>query len=318
MSSKWQQTTTALKNKAGAIEGAIDKRVSTAQEKLSEFIYEEEEGAHRVSDYKWRRAMFQFRGTLHHGIPAGPTCIAFDPVQRLMAVGTDKGLVKLFGKPGVEVVVNQYAGSITHLCFLVNMGKLVLVHRGGSCEGVNLDSRRSIGSYVFKGAVVTCLVHVPNTDFVCVGLDTGHVHVLSAAGKLALSSYRISGRSALGSKPSAVAGKIRFRCSSVRVIADQWEEIRYFIPPLSSRPYADRPRMRDHQRVGSQQRNLSFDLSPLSVACHCLGLSHYYLLASSRRSIRHRLSKRRPPGVETRTIISPSCHLCYERASQYT
>jgi syntaxin-binding protein 5 len=199
MATKWASG--ALKSTAGV----LDKGVQTAQGKLQDLILTEE--AHRVSEFNWRRAMFKFRGTLHHGIPGAPTCLSFDPIQRLMAVGTEKGLVKLFGKPGVEVVVNQYEGSISHLCFLTNTGKLVLVHKGGSCEGVNVETRRSIGSYVFKGAEVTCLLHVPNTEFVCVGLSSGNVHVLSAAGKLAISSYRMSGRTNLSTKGSGVAGK---------------------------------------------------------------------------------------------------------------
>ena len=206
--SKWlnklenSTTTQTLKTKAGDLEGTLHN----AGERFQGLMKEGEE-AHRVSKYNWKRAMFKFRATLHHGIPGGPTCIAYDPIQRLMAIGTDKGLVKVFGKPGVEVVVNQYEGSISHLCFANNRGKLVIVHKGGACEGVNLDSRRSIGSYVFKGADVTCLLHVPNTEFILVGLDTGNVHVLSTAGKLALSSYRVSGRSSLlVSKSSSVAG----------------------------------------------------------------------------------------------------------------
>ena len=215
--SKWlktienSQVTQAVKTKAGDWEGIVESKVHSASGKIQGLIYEEEEGAHRVSNYNWKRAMFKFRATLHHGIPGTPTVISFDPIQKIMAVGTSNGLVKIFGKPGVEVVVNQYEGSISHLCFVQNHGKLVIVHKGGTCEGVNLDSKRSIGSYVFKNTEVTCLEHVPNTEFVLVGLSTGNVHVISTANKLALSNYRISGRSSLQvDKSSGIAGLYYF------------------------------------------------------------------------------------------------------------
>lgn len=211
--SKWlnkienSTATQALKTRAGDLEETFDRTVQNATERIQSFRKEGED-PHRVSKYNWRRNMFKFRGTLHHGIPGGPTAIAYDHVQRLMAIGTSKGLVKVFGKPGVEVVVNQYEGSISHLCFGSNRGKLVIVHKGGACEGVNLETRRSIGSYVFKGADVTCLHHIPNSDYILVGLTTGNVHILCTANKLALSSYRISGRSSLlVSKSSFVSGK---------------------------------------------------------------------------------------------------------------
>lgn len=218
MSKKWlnklensaSNTTQALKTKAGDLEGTLDRTMQSATERFQNFIKEEHE-AHRVSKYNWRRNMFKFRGTLHHGIPGGPTAIAYDHLQRLMAIGTSKGLVKVFGKPGVEVVVNQYEGSISNLCFASNRGKLVIVHKGGTVEGVNLETRRSIGSYIFKGADVTCLHHIPNSDFILVGLSTGNMHVLCTANKIALSSYRISGRSSLlVSKTSYVAGECIF------------------------------------------------------------------------------------------------------------
>jgi len=37
----------------------------------------------------------RFRCTVHHGIPTQPTCISFDPVQRILAIGSEMGLVKV-------------------------------------------------------------------------------------------------------------------------------------------------------------------------------------------------------------------------------
>lgn len=49
-----------------------------------------------------QKELFAFRKTVQHGFPHKPTAVAFDPVQRLMAIGTQTGALKVFGQPGVE------------------------------------------------------------------------------------------------------------------------------------------------------------------------------------------------------------------------
>ena len=34
--------------------------------------------------------------TFHHGFPSQPTCLAYDPVQQLLAIGTENGVVLLY------------------------------------------------------------------------------------------------------------------------------------------------------------------------------------------------------------------------------
>ena len=164
---------------------------------------------HRVSDYEWKRKLFKFRATLHHGLPGNISAIAYDPIQKLLAVGTAAGLVKIFGKPSVEVVVNQYEGSISHLLFIGNSGKLLIVHKGSStCELVNLDTKRALGTYVFTGTEVTALSQVADTSFVFVGLLNGNINVLNTATKLSISTYKISSRTQLNIRQgAAVSGK---------------------------------------------------------------------------------------------------------------
>lgn len=40
--------------------------------------------------------------TVQHGFPHKPTALAYDPIDRLMAIGTHSGAIKVFGRPGVE------------------------------------------------------------------------------------------------------------------------------------------------------------------------------------------------------------------------
>lgn len=55
-----------------------------------------------VERQKLQKELFAFRKTVQHGFPHKPTAVAYDPVQRLMAIGTQTGALKVFGRPGVE------------------------------------------------------------------------------------------------------------------------------------------------------------------------------------------------------------------------
>ena len=41
--------------------------------------------------------------TLVHGYPYKPTAMAFDPVQRVLAIGNKEGTIKIFGKRGIDL-----------------------------------------------------------------------------------------------------------------------------------------------------------------------------------------------------------------------
>lgn len=55
-----------------------------------------------VERQKLQKDLFAFRKTVQHGFPHKPTAVAYDPEQRLMAIGTQTGALKVFGQPGVE------------------------------------------------------------------------------------------------------------------------------------------------------------------------------------------------------------------------
>ena len=56
--------------------------------------------------------------TLVHGYPYKPTAMAFDPVQKVLAIGNKEGTIKVFGKRGIDltfqheskryILVNKY------------------------------------------------------------------------------------------------------------------------------------------------------------------------------------------------------------------
>ena len=44
-----------------------------------------------------------FEKNLVHGYPLKPTAIAFDPVQKVLAIGNKFGLIRFLGKAGNDV-----------------------------------------------------------------------------------------------------------------------------------------------------------------------------------------------------------------------
>uniref|UniRef100_A0A336M8J6 CSON012653 protein n=1 Tax=Culicoides sonorensis TaxID=179676 RepID=A0A336M8J6_CULSO len=51
---------------------------------------------------KLQKELFAFRKTVQHGFPHKPSALGYDPKRKLMAIGTQTGVLKVFGQPGVE------------------------------------------------------------------------------------------------------------------------------------------------------------------------------------------------------------------------
>uniref|UniRef100_A0A0K8VSF5 Lethal(2) giant larvae protein n=1 Tax=Bactrocera latifrons TaxID=174628 RepID=A0A0K8VSF5_BACLA len=49
-----------------------------------------------------QKELFSYRKTAQHGFPHKPSAVAYDPISKLMAIGTQTGALKVFGQPGVE------------------------------------------------------------------------------------------------------------------------------------------------------------------------------------------------------------------------
>jgi len=65
--------------------------------------------------------------TFCHGFPYQPTALSYDPILRLLAIGTKNGGLRILGRPGVDVHVRHDpdCGAVMHLQFVWNEGFLV-------------------------------------------------------------------------------------------------------------------------------------------------------------------------------------------------
>ncbi|XP_053550669.1 lethal(2) giant larvae protein homolog 1 [Bombina bombina] len=75
---------------------------------------------------KIKQDLFAFNKTVEHGFPNQPSSLAFDPILRIMAIGTKSGAVKIYGIPGVEFTgLHKDTATVTQLHFFPGQGRLI-------------------------------------------------------------------------------------------------------------------------------------------------------------------------------------------------
>uniref|UniRef100_A0A673ZHP0 Syntaxin binding protein 5L n=1 Tax=Salmo trutta TaxID=8032 RepID=A0A673ZHP0_SALTR len=86
---------------------------------------------------------FHICKTVRHGFPYKPTCLAFDPVQKILAIGSRTGGIRILGRPGVDCYSQHESGAaVLQLQFLINEGALVTACADDTLHLWNLRQRR--------------------------------------------------------------------------------------------------------------------------------------------------------------------------------
>ncbi|XP_078086366.1 syntaxin-binding protein 5a isoform X8 [Mustelus asterias] len=136
---------------------------------------------------------FQLCKTVRHGFPYQPSAMAFDPVQKILAIGTQTGSLRLFGRPGVECYCqHDSAAGVIQLQFLVNEGALVSALADDTLHLWNLRQKRPaiLHSLKFNKERIT-FCHLPfQSKWLYVGTERGNVHIVNVE-SFTLSGYVI-------------------------------------------------------------------------------------------------------------------------------
>ncbi|XP_076754788.1 syntaxin-binding protein tomosyn isoform X2 [Xylocopa sonorina] len=124
---------------------------------------------------------FQVKKTFRHGFPHQPTAVAFDPVQRLLAIGTKSGSLRILGRPGVDThVKHEGCTPVVQLQFLINEGALVSATADDTLHLWNFRQKipQVVQSLKFQRERITC-IHLPlQSKWLYVGTERGNIHVL--------------------------------------------------------------------------------------------------------------------------------------------
>ncbi|XP_076058257.1 syntaxin-binding protein tomosyn isoform X6 [Oratosquilla oratoria] len=129
-----------------------------------------------------RPEQFQVAKTVRHGFPYQPTAVAFDPIQKILAVGTKRGSIRIIGRPGVDVHVrHETEAAVLQLQFLLNEGALVTATTDDSLHLWNYRQKRPeiVHSLKFARERLTCM-HLPfQSKWLYVGTERGNIHVVN-------------------------------------------------------------------------------------------------------------------------------------------
>ncbi|XP_067110334.1 syntaxin-binding protein 5-like isoform X2 [Osmerus mordax] len=125
---------------------------------------------------------FQISKTVRHGFPYQPTALAFDPLQKIVAIGTRTGGIRLLGRPGVDCYCQHESGAaVLQLQFLINEGALVTACADDTLHLWNLRQRRPavLHSLKFNRERIT-FCHLPfQSKWLYVGTERGNTHIVN-------------------------------------------------------------------------------------------------------------------------------------------
>ncbi|XP_051997858.1 syntaxin-binding protein 5-like isoform X8 [Xyrauchen texanus] len=136
---------------------------------------------------------FQICKTVRHGFTYQPTALAFDPVQKILAIGSRSGGVRLLGRPGVDCYcLHETGAAVLQLQFLINEGALVTACADDTLHLWNLRQRRPavLHSLKFNRERIT-FCHLPfQSKWLYVGTERGNTHIVNIE-SFVLSGYVI-------------------------------------------------------------------------------------------------------------------------------
>ncbi|XP_061092280.1 syntaxin-binding protein 5-like isoform X2 [Conger conger] len=136
---------------------------------------------------------FHICKTVRHGFPYQPTALAFDPVQKILAIGSRTGGVRILGRPGVDCYCQHDSGAaVLQLQFLINEGALVTACADDTLHLWNLRQKRPavLHSLKFNRERIT-FCHLPfQSKWLYVGTERGNTHIVNVE-SFVLSGYVI-------------------------------------------------------------------------------------------------------------------------------
>ncbi|XP_043490591.1 syntaxin-binding protein 5 isoform X5 [Polistes fuscatus] len=146
-----------------------------------------------------RSEHIQVKKTFRHGFPHQPTAVAFDPVQRLLAIGTKSGSLRILGRPGVDAhVKHEGCTAVMQLKFLINEGALISATTDDTLHLWNFRQKipQVVQSLKFQRDRITC-IHLPlQSKWLYVGTERGNIHILHIE-TFVLSGYVINWNKAI-------------------------------------------------------------------------------------------------------------------------
>nr|CAH0108278.1 unnamed protein product [Daphnia galeata] len=144
-------------------------------------------GSHQSAErLKIQKELFQFQKTAQHGFPSKPTALAWDPVLRLLCIGTRTGALKIFGAPGVEFYGQLSKDKIIcSLHFIPGHGRVIVVCEDNSLQLWEISTDGSpvlkcVHSQSLEGKlkkISACCVESSGENLL-IGTENGNIYIM--------------------------------------------------------------------------------------------------------------------------------------------
>ncbi|XP_074368471.1 uncharacterized protein LOC141708640 isoform X2 [Apium graveolens] len=133
----------------------------------------------REEEKKQHRSLtLEPRVALHYGIPSTASILAFDPFQRLLAIATSDGRIKVIGGDNMEaLLISSKTSSFKNLEFLHNQGFLVSVTSENEVQVWDLEHMRIVAHTQWESNI-TAFSTVYGFHYMYVGDEYGFLSVL--------------------------------------------------------------------------------------------------------------------------------------------
>ncbi|XP_008241938.1 PREDICTED: uncharacterized protein LOC103340321 [Prunus mume] len=114
----------------------------------------------------------------HYGIPSGCNMLAYDPIQKILAVSSKDGRIKLFGKDNTQALLESVnAVPSKFLQFVENQGILVNVNSKNHIEIWDIEKNLLADVHAFEEDITSFTV-MQHSLYMYVGDSAGNVRVL--------------------------------------------------------------------------------------------------------------------------------------------
>ncbi|XP_054775821.1 uncharacterized protein LOC129284382 [Prosopis cineraria] len=119
------------------------------------------------------------RLVFHYGVPSNGTKLAYDNNQKILALSTKDGRIKLFGKNNTQAILQSPEPVPSKfLQFIQNQGILVNVTFNNYIEVWDLDKKLLADEYVVKGEITSFAV-IQHSFYMYIGDSVGNISVFN-------------------------------------------------------------------------------------------------------------------------------------------
>ncbi|KAI3794329.1 hypothetical protein L1987_36958 [Smallanthus sonchifolius] len=114
----------------------------------------------------------------HYGLPSGCNLLAYDPIQKILAMSTIDGRIKLFGQDNTQVVMESpEAAASKFLQFIHNQQFLININAKNHIEVWDIEMKSLAHVHVYNEEITSFTV-LQRTFYMYVGDSFGNVSVL--------------------------------------------------------------------------------------------------------------------------------------------